>query len=68
VLAGALAGLVLSALAGRLVATLLYRLEPGDVSVAAAAATVLAAVSLFAAWVPSRRIARDDLTRLLRET
>ena len=68
VLVGALAGLVLGAWAGRLVATLLYGFEPGDVSVAAAAATVLAAVSLFAAWLPTRRIARDDLARLLRET
>ncbi len=68
VLAGALAGLVLGAWAGRLVATLLYGFEPGDVSVAAAAATVLAAVSLFAAWLPTKRIARDDLARLLRET
>jgi len=68
VLAGALAGLVLGAWAGRLVATLLYGFEPGDVSVAAAAATVLAAVGLFAAWLPTRRIARDDLARLLRET
>ncbi|MGH9476680.1 MAG: ADOP family duplicated permease [Terriglobales bacterium] len=46
---------------------LLYGLHATDTATLAAAAALLAAVSLFAAWLPARRAARVDPMRTLRE-
>ena len=46
--------------ATRLVASMLFGLRPADPVTMAAALTVMAAVSLAAAWVPARRAARVD--------
>jgi putative ABC transport system permease protein len=56
--AGVLLGLALSAGAGRLVASLLYRVSPADPLVFALAPCVLAAAALLAALLPARRATR----------
>jgi putative ABC transport system permease protein len=68
VLAGVLAGAAVAAWASRFVAALLYGLEPGDPSTILAAASLLVAISLIAAYLPARRAARIDPARVLRES
>ena len=64
---GVLVGGVISWWAARFVQTLLYGLEPHDLSTLAAAALVLATVGTIAGWVPARRAARIDPGATLRE-
>jgi putative ABC transport system permease protein len=66
-IAGVLAGLGLAVAASRYAGTLLFGLEPSDPVSFAAAAGVLALVSLVAAWIPARRASRVAPTVALRE-
>ena len=59
-LAGVVAGLALSVLLGRLVASLLYGVTPRDPATLAGAALLAAAIGLAGAYVPARRAARVD--------
>ena len=52
--------------ASRLVAALLFGLEPRDPATFAATAVVLAAVALLAGWLPARRAARIDPASVMR--
>jgi putative ABC transport system permease protein len=60
-------GVAASLSASRLVASLLYGLEPDDVPTLVAAAATLAAITLLAAGLPARRAARIDPAEVLRE-
>jgi putative ABC transport system permease protein len=53
-------GLVLAVAAGRFVATVLFGVRPSDPTTLAAAAAVLAIVSLAACYLPARRASRVD--------
>jgi putative ABC transport system permease protein len=64
---GAAAGLVLSAVIGKLLAGLLYGVKGFDPVVLLAAPCVLAIVSLVACYVPARRAARLDPMAALRD-
>ena len=66
VAAGALVGLVLSALGGSALSTVLY-VDPFDLRAFAAASAILAVVALVANWVPARRAARVNPTVSLRQ-
>jgi predicted permease len=59
-------GLPVSFLAARLIRSELYGLEPGDPSTILAAVIGLAAVAMFAAYVPARRASRVEPLRALR--
>jgi len=66
---GAVAGMALSWWASRFIsATLLYGVTPHDTATLLAAAAVLIAVSVAAAWLPARRASRIDPVHVLRET
>jgi predicted permease len=65
--AGVAAGLGLAALASRYAEALLFELKASDPLTYAAAAGVLALVSLAAAWLPARRASRVAPTVALRE-
>jgi predicted permease len=64
--AGIAIGGAVSYWASRLVAALLFGLEPRDPATFAGAAIVLAAVALLAGWLPARRAARIDPAIVLR--
>jgi ABC-type antimicrobial peptide transport system permease subunit len=64
---GLLAGAALSLWASRFVASLLFGLEPRDVSTLVAAAATLALTCLLASWLPARRASRIDPAQVLRE-
>jgi ABC-type lipoprotein release transport system permease subunit len=53
--------------ASRFVETLLFGLTPRDVPTLTAAAALLAAIGLLAAWLPARRAVRLDPARVLHE-
>jgi len=53
-------GLVAAALFGRLIASLLYGVKPLDAATLAGDSILLAAVALFASYVPARRAANTD--------
>ena len=57
---GASAGLVLSFLVGKVLASMLYQVSGSDLVVFMAAPAVLGAVSLLACYIPARRAARVD--------
>ena len=63
---GAVAGLAASAAMGTAIRTILFRVSPTDWFSYAAAALVLFAVALLAAWIPSRRSAAIDPLQSLR--
>jgi predicted permease len=63
---GVLIGVALAIGAGQFVATLLYGLEPTDVTTTAAAVVVMLGVSTFAGYLPARRAARLDPMLALR--
>jgi ABC-type antimicrobial peptide transport system permease subunit len=64
---GILAGAGVSLWASRLVAPLLFGLEPRDPGTLAAAASLLAAIGGLAGWLPARRASRIDPAQVLRE-
>jgi predicted permease len=66
VLVGIAAGVVLALAAGRLVASLLYGVQPNDLRALLAATGVLLAISVVAALAPAWRAARVDPVEALR--
>jgi len=66
-LAGIAIGLMLSAMAARLLASLLYGVSPTDAATWAAAVAVWLAVGLLACWLPARRAARVEPVIALRQ-
>jgi len=66
VAAGAAIGLLLASASSRLVATVLFGVQPGDPSTMAVAMLVMIAVASLAASVPARRASRLDPTVALR--
>jgi ABC-type antimicrobial peptide transport system permease subunit len=64
---GVIAGGAVSLAAGRLVATLLYGLQPRDPLTLLASAAVLGIIGALAGWLPARRASRIDPARVLRE-
>jgi putative ABC transport system permease protein len=64
--AGAAAGAVGSFFTARLIGRMLFHASPKDPWALGAAAAMLFAVALAAAWIPSRRAARMDPTQALR--
>ena len=57
---GVAIGLVAAALAGRLIASLLYGVKPADAATLAGVSILLAAVALLASYIPARRAARAN--------
>ena len=66
-LLGLALGVAASLITTRFLGALLYNVRPGDGWSFAAAAAVLSATALASAWLPSRRAARMDPVRVLRE-
>jgi predicted permease len=65
--AGVVAGGAVSWASARLVATLLYGLQPQDPVTLTGAAVLLGAIGALAGWLPARRASRIDPARVLRE-
>jgi ABC-type antimicrobial peptide transport system permease subunit len=65
-IAGFVAGTLVSAAGVRLIATRLYGLAPTDPVVIGMAVAMLAGVALLAAWVPAQRASRVDTLIALR--
>jgi predicted permease len=63
---GAMVGAGVSLASARLVASLLYGLEPRDPATLVAAVVTLAAVGAFAGWLPARRASQIDPALALR--
>jgi putative ABC transport system permease protein len=57
---GVVIGLAAAALLGRLIASLLYRVNPLDAATLAGVSILLAAVALLASYIPARRAANAD--------
>lgn len=66
-LAGVAGGLVRSLLAGKLLASMLYKVSGYDPLVLASAAAVLIVVSTLACWLPALRASRVDPIIALRQ-
>lgn len=66
--AGAVIGLLASAAATRVIASLLFGVRPLDPLTLAAVPTMLLGVGALACWAPARRAARIDPVDVLRET
>ena len=67
VAAGVAAGAGMGMLAARLVASMLFGLQPSDPATFTTAAVVLASIGALAGWLPARRASRIDPARVLRE-
>ena len=67
VLVGVAAGVGLSLVAGRSVASLLFGVKPNDPVLLASACALLAVIAAVASFLPARRAARVDPAQLLRE-
>jgi putative ABC transport system permease protein len=67
VVVGGVAGLLVATAASRLIATMLFGVEPGDPSTYAAAAAVLTAIALVACTMPAMRATRVDPLVALRD-
>ena len=67
VLFGVVAGLGLSLLAGRSVASLLFGIKPNDPLLLATACALLGVIAAIASFLPARRATRVDPAQLLRE-
>jgi len=67
VLFGVVAGLGLSLLAGRSVASLLFGIKPNDPLLLASACALLGVIAGIASFLPARRATRVDPAQLLRE-
>ena len=65
---GVVIGALISLWASQFAATLLYGLEPRNPMTLIGAALVLAAVGLFAGWLPAYRASRIDPAAVLRES
>ncbi len=65
--AGVIVGTLLAVVSGRAATTLLYGLAPSDPVTIAMSIAVLAAVTIFASWLPARRASRLAPTVALRE-
>jgi ABC-type antimicrobial peptide transport system permease subunit len=59
-------GIPMAAGLARVVANLLYGVNPGDIAVFASISIVIAAMTLLAAYLPARRIARSEPVDALR--
>ena len=64
--AGAVIGIVLSRATSRLMAGLLYGVEPSDIATIGVVVVFLLAVGLIACYLPARRAARIDPVNALR--
>ncbi len=64
---GLIAGLVGASALGRLMARLLYRVQPADPAIFALVAGGLLGVALLANWLPARRVAHIDPLHALRK-
>jgi putative ABC transport system permease protein len=64
---GAVAGALVSFSASKIVASLLYGLEPRDPTTLIGAVVMLAAVGAFAGWLPAWRASRIDPAEVLRD-
>jgi ABC-type antimicrobial peptide transport system permease subunit len=67
IVAGAAGGAAISVWASRFVSPLLFGLTPHDPGTLAAALALLAVIGLLAGWLPARRAARLDPSRVLRD-
>ena len=67
VTAGIVLGAAISWMLARLVATLLFGLQPHDPATLAGAAVILATIGGLAGWLPARRASRIDPANVLRE-
>jgi putative ABC transport system permease protein len=65
---GIIIGVALSAWAAQFVASLLFGLQPRDLTTLGAAVITLAAAAAVAGWLPARRAARIDPAAVLRES
>jgi ABC-type antimicrobial peptide transport system permease subunit len=65
--AGLAAGVVLTLAAGRAAQSLLYGVEPNDLSSLAVSGAILAVIGLLASYLPARRAALLDPMTTLRE-
>jgi putative ABC transport system permease protein len=63
---GVVSGLTITALLGRLIASLLYEVKPLDAKTLAGVSILLAAVALLASYIPARRAANADPMNSLR--
>jgi putative ABC transport system permease protein len=63
---GLVIGIPMAAALARVVANLLYGVNPGDIAVFASISILIAAMTLLAAWLPARRIARSEPVDALR--
>ena len=64
--AGLAAGTAISLWAAKFLAALLFEVNPRETGVLLTAALILAAVGLFAGWVPAHRATRIDPAEVLR--
>jgi putative ABC transport system permease protein len=66
VMAGLLAGIVVTLGAGSAIAKLLYEVRPADPLTFASVTLLLGGVAALACWIPARRAARIDPMEALR--